>query len=236
MSMIRRFSDIFIPSCSARISIYVRSILPLAILIMSILSIGLRECGIMFVAYCYCIVMAALSMCRALSRSLQGLALPFIFIAIGFAMHLLTRALGFPTPSIPSLVLSSFKLALVFLSITLFFQWVNLREIKYILARVGLGRTASYLSIAFAIMPMLFNLYSESYTAALLKFGRRKVYKAVKPLVIQAAVLARDIAQAIYLYGIPTPLRVPVEKPSIAELLLLVIIVSAGSILLALAP
>lgn len=236
MSIAKRFGDLLIPTCRTKPSLYLRILLPISLLVMSIASTITRERGVIFTVYGYLIVLSALHLCGLLTRSLRGLSLPFLFIAIGFLVHLLTMAIGYPTPSIDILILASFKIALIFISIALFLQWVSFREIRYITAKIGLQRIASYLSIAFAVMPMLFTLYSESYTTTILKLGKKKAYKALKPLIIQTAILAKDLAQAVYFYGIPTTPKIVINKISISEILLFVAVTAIGVALLILTP
>lgn len=236
MSIVKRFSDIFIPMCRIKPSLYLRIFLPIALLLMSIASTVIRERGVMFIIYGYSIAITILCLCNSLARSLRGLTLPFMFIAIGFTAHLLAMVMGYPTPSIYVLILSSFKIALIFISITLLLQWVSFREMRYIIAKIGLKKISSYISIAFAFMPTLFTLYSESYTTTILKLGKKKLYKALKPLIIQTAILAKDIAQAIYLYGIPITPKISADKLSINEVFLLIAVVTMGTVLLILTP
>lgn len=236
MNTIRRFGDLFIKSCLISTSLYTRTLLPMALFLMTAISISIRDRGVVFVAYGYSIVVFALCLCKNLLRSLRGLALPAVFILMGFAIHVLSKILGYPTPSVYTLALSSFKLALAFLSIALFFQWIEFRELRYVLTRVGLGKVASYITMALTIIPLLSYLYSESYVAAVLKFGKRKAHKAVKPLVIQSAILAKDLAQAIYFYGLPKSNKVLIKKPSFIEVSLLMATIIAGAYLLASAP
>lgn len=236
MSLARGFGELFLSAPIISLSIYTRVTLPMAMLILSVFSSIFRDRGLVFVLYGYCVIVFALCISKTLKKSLKGLSLPFVFLALGFITYLVTMALGYQTPSIYVLAFSSLKVALIFLSITLFFKWVNFREVRYILSKIGLSGITSYLSIAFTIMPTLFNLYSESYVTTALKYGKRRAYKAIKPLIVQTAILAKDIVQAVYLYGLPSNPRLELKKPSTLEILLVLTAVAFGVVLLTLAP
>lgn len=236
ISSIRRIGELFIYTYADRFSIYTRFSIPMAILVMAIVSMCMDNQGIMFTIYGYLIIILSLLLCRTLTKSFRGLLLPFLFMVIGFSMHLFAKALGYPTSTIYSLILSSFKIALIFLSITLFLQWINLKEVRHILNKLGLRRTSSYLSIVFTTMPILLHIYSESYVATMLKLGKKKIYKAVKPLIVQAAILAKDMTQAVYLYGISEHCKISLKKPMAIEIVVVIAIIVLGIHLLIFMP
>uniref|UniRef100_A0A7C2ZBM5 Energy-coupling factor transporter transmembrane protein EcfT n=1 Tax=Ignisphaera aggregans TaxID=334771 RepID=A0A7C2ZBM5_9CREN len=236
MSVAKAFSSIFICSRRSSLSLHARIALPTMLAILSMVSMVFPERGIIFVIYGYTVTIMALHRVKSLGKAIRGLMLPLLFIIIGLLMHMLSRFLGYPSPSIYSLVLSSLKISLMFLSMTLFFQWVCIRELRYILARIKLERISALLTLSLAIIPIIFNMYSESYTAAMLKFGKRKVYKAVKPLVIQTAILSRDVSQALYLYGFPSSYNIEVKTPTAKEIALIGMAASGGLATLLLFP
>ena len=217
MSLARSFGELFIPSPLRRLSLYTRLALPLSMAATSIASTVIQNSGVVFAVYSYAVAVAAMYLSGILRKALAGLALPAIFIAMGFAIHLLSKVLGYPTPPIHALALSSAKVTLIFIYISMLVQWLTFREIRYLLHRVGLGKLGLYLTLSLAMIPLLSNLYWESLVSATLKFGRRRAYKAVKPLVVQAAIIARDYAQALHLYGFPGTPSLEIAKPSALE-------------------
>lgn len=238
MSSIRGFSALFISHRKRNVfSIYTRILLLLALFIEIVVSMTLfRESNILFTVYANSIVFALLFMVGGAEKVLNALKLPMLFILIGFATTLFSMAMGYPTPSINSMMLSTAKLTALFLTIALFFQWISLRELRWIMNRVGAATCGGLVVATLALIPALINNYSDAFTSTLLKLGRRRVYKALKPLVIHAAMLSRDIAQALYLYGIPSPSRIESYRPRLKEIILSIAIIVLGIALQLTAP
>lgn len=226
MSFIKKFSEIFIPTHAAHFSLYTRTMIPTIIGSTSLISTlnPFHDKGILFTVYGFVILLIFMYITKTLRKILNALLLPFIFIALGLLINFISMILKLTTPPLYSLILSSFKISLIFISFSLFFQLISFKEMRFIMKILGLKWLARILSISIVIMPIIFNNYAESYMATLLKLGRRKVYKAVKPLIIQTAILALDITQVLYFYGFPSDVELSVSRPGIKEILLIIFI------------
>ncbi|MEM0489713.1 MAG: hypothetical protein QXH73_00680 [Ignisphaera sp.] len=238
MSSVKRFAELFIPIGSRVFSIYTRIFLPISMSSISIVSTlqPFQDRGIVFTVYGFTVVLSLMYIVKILERALRSLTLPFMFIALGLLVNFISMFLGLTPPPIYSLILSAFKVSLIFISIALLIQWLSFREFRCVLKMIRLSSLAKILTIVMAVMPTLFNNYAESYTAVFLKLGRRRVYKAVKPLVVQSAILALDIAQALYLYGFPRDVCISIDRPKAKEIALIVAIIFIGIVLLLYMP
>lgn len=230
MSMVRDFSNLFISRRGgANLSLYTRMLLLVVLLAEVTASITLfKESNIVFTIYSTALSFALTFLVGGFRRVLNALKLPLIFVLIGFATTLFSMALGYPAPSPKSVILSTAKLVALFLVIALGFQWISLRELRWILSRAGLGSIASLTTVVLTLIPAVLNLYSEAYTATLLKYGRRYAYKALKPLVIHSILFSRDVAQAVYWYGLPQTPRIKIDRPRPTEVLVVFAVGAVG--------
>jgi len=222
MSFSRNLAELFIPLYSGKgFSLPTRIAMSVVMIATPIITqTFFRGQKIFVTIYIFSLALMLLYMCCNLKRVLRGLALPLVFIAIGLVVVMISKLLGYPTPTLRELVLSSVNLATLFLSISLFFQWLSLRELRWILTKIGMSRLASLTTATLAFLPLLLNNYVEAYIATLMKFGKRKVYKAVNSLIIHTSIIANDVAQAIHFYGLPQTPRVRVGPPKPLEILL----------------
>ena len=166
MSILRDFSELFLfhrREMSFLKSLYTRVSIPIAIMIESFTSLTLMHgLCILFTVYSYLLLLFMLHLLRGLRRALNALKIPMIFLGLGYTVTLLSIALGYPAPSLTQLTVSSAKIGLIFLSIATLTQVVSLRELRWIMSRLGLGKLASFMAIVFSFIPLLLNLYSEA--------------------------------------------------------------------------
>ncbi|MCC6045641.1 MAG: hypothetical protein LM572_02565 [Ignisphaera sp.] len=239
MSFLRSLVELFIPAHSAkRLSLLTRVFTSTMLMIIPVVTQTLFKGQKIFVTLLILIItLLLLYMYSNLKKVLKGLTLFLVFIAVGFAVTIISKFLGYPTPTATELILSSANLTALFLAVSLFFQWLSLRELRWILAKLGMSKLASLVTATLALLPLLFNNYAEAYTATLTKFSsKRKVYKAINALIIHSVIIANDIAQAIYLYGLPQISKVKVELPKPVELVLMAVITITTILLLVAAP
>ncbi len=221
----------------SRFSIHFRFLLLLTLLVEIVVSITFfKDSNILFTVYVVGISFAILFAVSNIRKVLNALKLPLIFVLIGFVTMLFSMIMGYATPSLKTIILSSAKLTALFLVIALGFQWISLREFRWVLKKLGLGKIGSLATVALAVMPVLMYLYSDAYIATLLKLGKNKVHKALKPIIIHAALLSRDYAQAIYLYGLPKTIQIDMKRFDVKELLLFLAISLIGLALQLLVP
>uniref|UniRef100_A0A7J2U6X9 Energy-coupling factor transporter transmembrane protein EcfT n=1 Tax=Ignisphaera aggregans TaxID=334771 RepID=A0A7J2U6X9_9CREN len=238
MSFSRNLAELFTPLCSSKcFSLYTRISISMAMMLIPMtIQTLFKGQKIIATIYTFILALTLLSIRSNLKRVLRVLTLILIFIVIGFIVIAISKFLGYPTPTLKELILSSVNLVTLFLSISLFFQWTSLRELRWILTKMGMSRLANLTTATLAFLPLLLNNYIEAYIAILMKFGKRKVYKAVNSLIIHTTMIANDVAQAIYLYGLPQTPRVKVERPKLLEVLLIATIVILAMFLIIVAP
>ncbi|MEM0338885.1 MAG: hypothetical protein QW320_09060 [Ignisphaera sp.] len=238
MSLVRDFSNLFISRRGgASFSLYTKMLLLAVLLVEVTISITLfKESNIVFTVYSIALLFALTFWVGGFKRVLNALKLPLIFILIGFATMLFSVAMGYAAPSPQAVILSTAKLTALFLIIALGFQWISLRELRWVLSKAGLGSIASLTTVVLTLIPAVLNLYSEAYTATLLKYGRRYAYKSLKPLITHSILLSRDVAQAVYWYGLPQTPRTKVDRPRLSEVLVVLAVSVVGGCTLFLAP
>ncbi len=163
------------------------------------------------------------------SRRLLGVfRLVGFFLVLGFALNLFSAFLGFEPSDAAVLALGTLRMAGIVIALTLFFQLLTIGELRFLLRRLGLGRYSELLSVAMAQLPTTFTSFSEAYVVAKLKLGGRRVASLVKPLVVDSILNSRQIAEALYIHGIP-----PAPRPRLVSRRDPLILVPAILVLLA---
>uniref|UniRef100_A0A7J3ZJV6 Energy-coupling factor transporter transmembrane protein EcfT n=1 Tax=Fervidicoccus fontis TaxID=683846 RepID=A0A7J3ZJV6_9CREN len=138
-----------------------------------------------------------------IKRVVTSLKLVLLFIAIGLAIMMLARALGLPAGSPLAALVGSIRVAALVIALSLVFQWVSLRELRWILEGLGLRRASLNLSVVLVQLPLTISVFSEVITTVRLKLGRRYLSSFVKPLLYHAVVNSRAFVESFYLYGLP---------------------------------
>lgn len=143
---------------------------------------------------------------------LGGLQFVAIFLSAGFIINVFAKIFNLWIADTASVAISSLRGALMFISVALVFQWIKIGEIRWFLEKIGLSRLGAAIAIAFAQLPSIIVMYSESLTTVRLKYGSRYLYKAVLPLILYSVSYAREVAEAIYIHGIPSyPVKISVK-------------------------
>jgi len=139
----------------------------------------------------------------------SSLILVLIIIAIGFIINILSPYIGSPISIDPlSLIVYSARMAGIIIALSMIFQLMSLREIIYITEMLRLSKLSSIITIAFSQLPLTAIQFSEAITTIRLKYGRRGLFLAIKPLIIETILNSRSIAESLYLYGLPK-----IQKP-----------------------
>jgi len=167
-------------------------------------------------------------------RVFRMLSLVFLFLGVALVLTALSSVLGTGPPDLLYSVSWTLRLASIVLALSLLFQLLTVGEVRYLLMRLGLGWLSEVVSVAIAQLPVVLLSFSEATVAAVLKLGGRRVSAIVKPLVVDAVITSRQVAEALYLHGLP-----PAPKPALfggpadAYLILGAVTVSVASTLLA---
>ncbi|MEM4612999.1 MAG: hypothetical protein QXJ56_03465 [Ignisphaera sp.] len=139
--------------------------------------------------------------------SLKNVASAIVFIAIFIVLGLITRTLsiilGYEPANLEDMVVSTIRVVEFFLAITIAFQWIKISEYSWFLKKMGLTNIATLVTITLTQLSPILVAYSEALTTIRLKYGGKVLQKAVKPLIIYSINYGRDVAEAVYMYGIP---------------------------------
>ncbi len=147
------------------------------------------------------------------SRRLLGvLRLVGLFLVLGFALNLLSALLGFEPSDAAVLVTRTLRMASIVIALTLVFQLLTVGEMRLLLRGLGLERYSEMFAVAMSQLPTTLVSFSEAYVVAKLKLGRRRIAALVKPLVVDSVLNSRQVAEALYIHGIP-----PAPKPKLVS-------------------
>ncbi len=140
---------------------------------------------------------------------ISSLTLVLIIIAIGFIINILSHYIGNPIDIDPiSLIVYSARMAGIVIALSMVFQLISLRELIYIVEMLRLSKLSSIIAIVFSQIPLTAIQFSEAIITARLKYGRKYLFLAIKPLIIESILNSRSIAESLYLYGLPK-----IQKP-----------------------
>ena len=167
---------------------------------------------------------------RGYKKALKGLVLVLVFILLGLLVQILSRTLGFSAADPRVVVMGTVRLVALLLALSLLFQMLTISELRYLLEKLGFKGSAEVLALAFSQIPILLITFSEALTAVKLKLGKQRPIAAVKPLVVEAILVSNALAEALYIHGIPSPLR-PVLYKGARDVILVL-----GSLLVSIVP
>ncbi|MEM0197135.1 MAG: hypothetical protein QXK66_05820 [Sulfolobales archaeon] len=167
------------------------------------------------------------------SRKLVGiLKLVGMIIALGFALNLVSILLGSDPAEPVTMGLRALRVATIVLALTLLFQLLTVGEIKYLLLKMGLKRYSEVFAVSMALLPITFINFSEAYVVARLKLGKKNIASLIKPLMIDSIINSRHMAEALYIHGIPPPLRPKLVTSKDLAILVPAILVSLSYIVI----
>lgn len=227
--MLKNLAYAFIYTSSTGLSVTTRIAIPTTLLLYLLINSFLKLKPLLNLFYMLPVLVAILIILHksgSFRKILGGLQFVAIFIAVGLAINLFAKFFNFWVVDITSVTIASLKGALMFMTIASIFQWTRIEEIRWFLERVGLGELGASIAIAFSQIPYVMIMYSEALSTVKLKYGSRYLYKALLPMILHSANYAREIAEAIYIYGIP---KYPIDASMKA---VDVIIVAASSMTL----
>lgn len=157
-----------------------------------------------------------------LSAYLNGLKVIFLFVLIGALFYVFSLFTGIGPKSIINVIIGVIKTALLIMPFSLFVSWLAPIEISFILEKSGLNRVGVMLRAAISQIPILLLETSDSFFTIKLKYGRRKLYRAVYYMILQSFLLGKSFYEAYYVYGLPTS-RIYLIKKAKTELIVMMI-------------
>lgn len=142
-----------------------------------------------------------------------------IFAGLGTLLVALSRLIGYQI-GLRQAFGGALELAAAFASASMLARWVRVGELSWALSRLGATTLASLVAVGLSQLAQSLQAYSEAYVAVSLKSGRRKLSSLVKPLLFHTLIVGRELAESLYLYGVPERRR-PKTSLSLGEVLLL---------------
>lgn len=190
-----------------RLSLVTKLYIPIAFMMFLILGINSKNTLLAAVqlAAILALELAILTYIGSLRRIAAAIALITIFIGVGLAVRVISMILGYEPVALEDMAVSTLRVVEFFLAVAIAFQWIRVSEYGWIFRRMGLKNVATLFVITLTQLSPILIAYSEALTTIRLKYGGRVLRKTVKPLVIYSFNYGRDVAEAVYMYGIPEP-------------------------------
>jgi hypothetical protein len=149
---------------------------------------------------------------KSMSTTLKSLKLVAIFVVIGAIIHLLSYITGWVAPRPQDVVMSSIQIVALFLAFSLYFQLISLSEWRRLLHVAGFKQLSTLFTFVVTQIPISMYYASEAFTTIRLKYGNKRIYKVVVPLVLLSMYTARSLAESYYLYGVHSEFKLSVFK------------------------
>jgi hypothetical protein len=233
--MLRNLAYIFTYKVNSNISIATRLYIPLILMIFLIFAIDINyiQVAVIQVTAIFIIEFVIFMYIGGLKRIASALILIFIFIAMGLAIRFISIILGYEPTRLEEMAISTLRVIEFFFAITIAMQWIRISEYRWLFKKLRLESIAILFTVTLTQLSSILIAYSEALTTIRLKYGGRGLQKIVKPLVIYSISYGRDVAEAIYMYGVPEPkVNISIGKTDI----LLIAAISSTLIFLGIAP
>jgi len=167
-------------------------------------------------------------------RVFRMLSLVTLFLGVALALSALSLVLGTGPPDPLYSISWTLRLMSIVLALSVLFQVLTVGEVRYLMMGLGLGWLSEVAAVAIAQLPVVLLSFSEAMVAAVLKLGGRRVSALVKPLVVDAVITSRQVAEALYLHGLPpAPRPTLLRGPLDTYLVLGAVVAAVASILVA---
>jgi len=232
---LRNLAYIFTYKVNSNISIATRLYIPLILMIFLIFAIDINyiQVAVIQVTAIFIIEFVIFMYIGGLKRIASALILIFIFIAMGLAIRFISIILGYEPTRLEEMAISTLRVIEFFFAITIAMQWIRISEYRWLFKKLRLESIAILFAVTLTQLSSILIAYSEALTTIRLKYGGRGLQKIVKPLVIYSISYGRDVAEAIYMYGVPEPkVNISIGKTDI----LLIAAISSTLIFLGIAP
>lgn len=154
----------------------------------------------------------AISYFKGLKSTISALRLVLLFLTIGTTVFLVSHALGWVAPSPPVIITGSLSLVAFFISFSLLFQLLTIKEWRRIISILGLKKHANIFTLVLSQIPITIYYVSEAFTTVRLKYGNRKLYKVVLPLMLITLYSARNLIESSLIYGVTTETKLVIFK------------------------
>jgi hypothetical protein len=233
--MLRNLAYIFTYKVNSNISIATRLYIPLILMMFLIFAIDINyiQVAVIQVTAIFIIEFVIFMYIGGLKRIASALILIFIFIAMGLAIRFISIILGYEPTRLEEMAISTSRVIEFFFAITIAMQWIRISEYRWLFKKLRLESIAILFTVTLTQLSSILIAYSEALTTIRLKYGGRGLQKIVKPLVIYSISYGRDVAEAIYMYGVPEPkVNISIGKTDI----LLIAAISSTLIFLGIAP
>lgn len=171
-----------------------------------------------------------ISYLRGLRALLMGLRLLLFFILVGTAILYIGPLFGWSSPHPLDALTGVIGLVVIFITLSLFFQLVSIREWRRVFEILHLKRHALLFSLVLLQMPLTLYYLSEAFTTIKLKYGGKRLHKVVIPMVLLLLYTSRSYLEAYMLYGLPE--RCKLEKFKSRDVLLYLTLIATAILFL----
>uniref|UniRef100_A0A7C5XMG5 Cobalt transport protein n=1 Tax=Ignisphaera aggregans TaxID=334771 RepID=A0A7C5XMG5_9CREN len=233
--MLRNLAYIFAYKVNSNISLVTRLYIPLILMIFLIFAINIDYilmAAIQVIAV-FILEFIIFMYIGGFKRIASAVILISIFIAMGLAIRFISIMLGYEPTKLEEMAISTSRVIEFFFAITIAMQWIRVSEYRWLFKKLRLEDIAILFTVTLTQLSSILVAYSEALTTIRLKYGGRGLQKIVKPLVIYSISYGRDVAEAIYMYGVPEP-KVDISIGKID--ILLIVAISSTLIFLGIAP
>lgn len=204
---IRDFSQLFIYSKKLEeYSTFSRFFFALTLIVGSTLIKLYAEETTSILGFSYITVMALLitSRFKGLKSTVGGMVLLGFFTGIALFSYFISGLLGWSRLDPISTLSGTIYVLALFTSFSCLLQLISIREWRRVMSVIGLKTASLIMSLALLQTPLTIMYTSEAFTTIKLKYGSKKLYKVVIPLILLSFYTARGFAEAYVLYGFET--------------------------------
>jgi hypothetical protein len=152
-------------------------------------------------SYITILALITISMFKGFKNTVRGMTLLVLFTGIALFTYLVSGLLGWSRQDPVSILSGTMYVYALFTSLSCFLQLVPIREWGGLMNRLGFKNTSMMMSLTLLQTPLIIIYTSEAYTTIKLKYGSKRLYKVVTPLILLTFYTTRGLAEAYILYG-----------------------------------
>ncbi|MEM4718191.1 MAG: hypothetical protein QXE81_05475 [Desulfurococcaceae archaeon] len=149
---------------------------------------------------------------RGLKGTINALRLMMFFIFLGITVYFISIIMGWAPLSPVNVLIGSLYLIVLFIALSMFLQLISVKEWRWILRKIGFKNYSLMFTMVLSQIPVLIFYASEAFTTTRLKYGAKKLYKFVVPLILLAITTSRNTLEAYTIYGASSELKLSLYR------------------------
>lgn len=138
---------------------------------------------------------------RGLKSTINALRLMVFFVLLGLAVYFMSMFFKWAPLSPLNILIGSIQLVVLFIALSMFLQLISVKEWRRILGLLGFKNYSLKFSLVLSQIPVIIYYASEAFTTTRLKYGAKKLYKFVIPLILLTIATSRSTLEAYMIYG-----------------------------------